>query len=192
MEQENKKTIITINGKPGSGKSSAASKVAEALEYARFSSGDFMRKMAVQRGISITELNILAEHDKQIDFDIDEEVRKTGELENLVIDSRMAFHWIPNSFKVYLDLPPEIAKERIMTSLKSDKLRQASEHEANEEAVYEKMMARLASENKRYMDLYGVDNSDPAMYNLVIDTSRSNLEEVAEKIIKEYKNWLNQ
>ncbi len=192
MEQENKKTIITINGKPGSGKSSAASKVSEALEYARFSSGDFMRKMAVQRGISITELNILAENDKQIDFDIDEEVRKTGELENLVIDSRMAFHWIPNSFKVYLDLPPEIAKERIMTSLKSDKLRQASEHEANEEAVYEKMMARLASENKRYMDLYGVDNSDPAMYNLVIDTSRSNLEEVAEKIIKEYKNWLNQ
>ncbi|MFN4181346.1 MAG: (d)CMP kinase [Candidatus Paceibacteria bacterium] len=187
-----KKTIITINGKPGSGKSSAATGVAQELGFQRFSSGDFMRRMAVKRGISITELNILAETDKQIDFDIDEEVRKTGELEDLVIDSRMAFHWIPSSFKVYLDLPPDIAKDRIMQSLKSDKLRQASEHEIDEEAVYEKMMTRLASENKRYMDLYGVDNSDPAMYDLILDTSKSSLEEVVQEIVSAYKNWLNQ
>src|SRR3989339_308070 len=183
----NKKTIITINGKPGSGKSSAAKGSAEALGFQRFSSGDFMRRMAIKRGVSITELNILAEKDKQIDFDIDEEVRKTGELENLVIDSRMAFHWIPNSFKVYLDLPPEIAKARIMESLKSDKLRQASEQETDEETVYEKIIARLNSENKRYMDLYGVDNSDPAMYDLVIDTNKSNLEEVVSEIVTKYK-----
>jgi cytidylate kinase len=185
-----KKEIITINGFPGSGKLSTANMVAKTLGYERFSSGDFMRKIAVDMGLSINELNIKAETDKSIDTEIDNEVKKAGELTKIVIDSRMAFHWIPESFKVYLDLPQEIAKERILNNLKTNKLRQESEHATTEEEVYTKIIERLESENKRYMALYGVDNTKKEEYNLVVDTNENNLESVVSKIITEYKKWL--
>ena len=41
----NKKHIITLSGRPGSGKSSTADKVAELLGYTRFSSGNMVREV---------------------------------------------------------------------------------------------------------------------------------------------------
>src|SRR3990167_1892949 len=92
-----KKEIITINGFPGSGKSSTANLVAEKLGFKRFSSGDFMRKIALDMNISLNELSTRAETNTEIDKRIDEEVKKAGEIEKSVIDSRLAFHWVPES-----------------------------------------------------------------------------------------------
>lgn len=184
-----KKEIITVSGTVGSGKSSAADRVAERLGYRRFSSGDFMRAIALEMGISLNELSVLAQTDTTIDEKIDAEVRKAGELEKIVIDSRLAFHWIPDSFKVYLDLPPEIAKERIFNNLKENELRQESEHAATADEVYDKIRRRR-SEEKRYQELYGIDHTDKKNFDLIIDTNKNNLEQVADIIVSEYKKWL--
>ncbi|MEZ4200247.1 MAG: AAA family ATPase [Candidatus Paceibacterota bacterium] len=50
-------TIITLSGKPGSGKSSTADKVAELLGYTRYSSGNLVRKVAKKHGLSLAEFN---------------------------------------------------------------------------------------------------------------------------------------
>lgn len=184
-----KKEIITIAGVPGSGKSSTADGVAKALGYTRFSSGDFMRKIALDRGISLNELMTKAETDDSIDISVDSEVRKTGTGEKLVIDSRLAFHWIPESFKVFLDLPLEISKERILNNLKHNKLRQESEGMADAEGVYKKITERLESEKKRYRELYNIDHTDKSNFDLVVDTNKNNLSEVVEIILSEYKKW---
>ena len=105
-----KKEIITITGTLGSGKSSTADRVAAKLGFKRFSSGDFMRKLAVEMGISLNDLSIKAQTDPDIDIKIDEEVKKAGDDEKIVIDSRLAFHWIPESFKVY----PETKRELLL------------------------------------------------------------------------------
>lgn len=188
-----KKEIITITGALGSGKSSTADGVAKELEYTRFSSGDFMRKIAIAMGVTLNELSVMAEKDESIDHSIDNEVKRAGELSKVVIDSRLAFHWIPESFKVYLNLPPEVAKERILSNLKVNMLRQKSEGAdmENVEEVYEKITHRLESEKKRYMNLYGVDRTDKSNFDLIIDTNENNLEEVISKIVTEYKNWLS-
>ncbi len=183
------KQIITIAGAPGSGKSSTANLVAKELGFQRFSSGDFMRKIALETGISLNELSTKAETDKSIDFKIDEEVKKSGDLDKVVIDSRLAFHWIPESFKVYLDLPAEIAKQRISNDLKINKLRQESEGVADVEEVYRKITDRLESEKKRYKELYNIDHTDKNNFDLVIDTDKNNLEQVVKIIIEEYKKW---
>lgn len=184
-----KKEIITIAGAAGSGKSSTANLVAEKLEFKRFSSGDFMRKIALELGMSLNELSIKAEQDTSIDKKIDAEVKKAGEGNKLVIDSRLAFHWIPESFKVYLDLSSEIAKQRISDDLKINKLRKESESSSNPEEIHEKILARLESEKKRYMQLYGIDYTDKNNYDLVVDTKINNLEEVANIVVSEYKKW---
>lgn len=186
-----KKEIITICGGLGSGKSSTANKVAEVLGFKRFSSGDFFRQIGVELGLSVNELNIKAEKDTEIDFMVDEKLRNLRNSEKIVIDSRTAFHWIPESFKVYLDLPPEIAKDRILNDLKNNKKRLESESSSTVEEIYEKMKERLESEQKRYWDLYKIDNTKKDQFDLVIDTDKNNLEEVVNIVVKEYKEWLN-
>lgn len=185
-----KKEIITITGRPGSGKSSTAEFVARKLHFKHFSSGDFFRKIGLELGISLNEVSKRAESDKEIDLKTDEEIKKLGNLEKLVIDSRLAFYWIPESFKVYLDLPLEISKERILNNLKENPLRRQSEDSSTLEEIYKKIVSRLASEKKRYKELYNIDHTDKNNYDLVIDTNKNNLNRVAEIIISEYKKWV--
>ncbi|MEK7105985.1 MAG: (d)CMP kinase [Patescibacteria group bacterium] len=185
-----KKEIITICGGLGSGKSSTAKEVAGKLSFEHFSSGDFFRQVGLELGLSVNELNIKAETDPKIDEMTDEKVRSMRDRNKVVIDSRTAYHWIPESFKVYLDLPVEIAKERVLDSLKEDALRQQSEKSTTLEEVYEKMQERFDSEQKRYWDLYKINNKDMSQYNLVVDTNKNNLEEVVHIILSEYKKWI--
>jgi len=184
-----KKEIITICGGLGSGKSSTAKKVAQTLGYKHFSSGDFFREVGLKLGLSINEVNIRAETDPKIDEMTDQKLRDMGKENKVVIDSRTAYHWIPESFKVYLDLPVEIAKGRILNSVKVDKLREASEQVSTSEEVFKKMHERFQSEQKRYWDLYKINNTDKNQFDLVVDTEKNNLEQVVNIVVSEYKKW---
>src|SRR3990167_3575181 len=185
-----KKEIITICGGLGSGKSSTAKRIAGILGFKHFSSGDFFRQVGLELGLSVNEINKRAETEPEIDFRTDEKLRNMRSAEKVVIDSRTAFHWIPESFKVYLDLPTEIAKARILNSIKEDKLRAQSEQVSSEEEVYKKMSERFQSEQMRYRDLYKINNADKSQYDLVVDTNKNNLEQVVNIVISEYKKWI--
>ncbi|OGI67132.1 hypothetical protein A2823_01735 [Candidatus Nomurabacteria bacterium RIFCSPHIGHO2_01_FULL_41_91] len=184
-----KKEIITICGGLGSGKSSTAKKVAEALGFKHFSSGDFFRQVGLELGLSINKINKRAEIDPEIDHRTDEKLRNMRNAKKVVIDSRTAFHWIPESFKVYLNLSPEIAKIRVLNSIKENKLREQSEQSASEEEVFQKMKERFESEQKRYWNLYKINNTEKNQYDLVVDTNKNNLQEVVEIVVAEYKKW---
>jgi len=185
-----KKEIIALTGTLGSGKSSTADLVAKKLNFTRFSSGDFMRNIALEMNITLNELSLIAQDDTSIDIKIDNEVKKTREMNKVVIDSRLAYYFIPESFKIYLDLPPEIAKERILKNLKENPLRRQSENSLTEEEIYEKIILRLESEKKRYQKLYGIDHTDKNNFDLIIDTEKNNLEQVVDIIVTEYKKWI--
>lgn len=186
-----KKEIITICGSLGSGKSSTAKKVAQILNFKHFSSGDFFRQVGLELGLSVTETNKRAETDKRIDEMTDQKLKDLNTEKNIVIDSRTAYHWIPESFKVYLELSPDIAKERILDSLKEDALRGKSEQAKTNEEVLGKMKERFESEQKRYWDLYKINNTEKSQFNLVIDTNKNNLEQVVNIIVSEYKKWID-
>ena len=184
-----KKDIITICGGLGSGKSSTARGVAKELSFEHFSSGDFFRQVGLELGLSINELNKKAETDPQIDIMTDDKLRQMRNRDKIVIDSRTAYHWIPESFKVYLDLGPEIAKQRVLNNIKENKLRAQSEQSSTVEEVYTKMIERFESEQKRFWDLYKIDNTKKDQFDLVVDTDKNNLQEVVSIILREYKNW---
>ncbi|MCF7831328.1 MAG: cytidylate kinase family protein [Candidatus Pacebacteria bacterium] len=189
----NKKHIITIAGRLGSGKSSTANKIAEKLDYHRFSSGDFMRSIAEKHTVTLQELSEMAERDPSIDHEIDGEVKNAGEKDNLVIDSRLAFHWIPESFKVYLYLRPEIAADRILLDAQDNPNRYAEGYASlTKESVTESITTRLESEKKRYKALYNIDHTNPENFDLIIDTEKNNLDEVVEIILEKYQSWLQE
>lgn len=188
-----KKHIITIAGELGSGKSSTAKALAEKLGYIHTSTGDFMRNLAHERGISLSELSAIAEHDKTIDTLLDDYNRSVGEMENVVIDSRLGFHFIPESFKVFLDLSPSVAAERILQDKKTNPNRHRESHEDfdTKESIIASVSARLESEKKRYKDLYGIeDHTDRTNFDLVVNTELFGIQEIAENIIEEYNTWL--
>lgn len=181
-------TIITISGSIGSGKTSTANRVAELLGYQRFSAGAVMRQMAADRGISLSELTAQALEDPAIDAAIDDALRAAGATEKLVIDSRLGFHFIPHSFKVYITLPLAIAVDRILLDKQNNPLRLV-EHEVSREEVYDAVLFRADSERTRYQELYGVTVDNPDQFDMYISSESLSLEEVAQSIVEQYRLW---
>jgi cytidylate kinase len=190
----NKKHIITIAGKLGSGKSSTAKRVSEMLDYKHLSTGDFFRAIADKRGVSLVDLNKMAETDLSLDKEVDDRNIEIGKMENVVLDSRLGFHFIPDSFKVFLDLDPIVAAKRILEDKKNNinRHKEVSGSFDTEENILKSISERLILEKNRYKELYGIDdNTSPEHFDLVINTGEIPLEEVCKKIINEYDSWLN-
>lgn len=183
-----KKQIVTVAGSPGSGKSSTARAVAAALGFQHFSSGDLFRQLAVARGESVEAMNISAEAQRDIDLKVDELLQEMSRTrEQLVIDSRMAWHWMPSSFKVFLLLDPQTAAERIFTHLQKEG--RISEDAASVQEVRKSIDRRFASEQKRYAALYGVNATDPLNFDAVFNTRDNDLKTVTDMVSAAYRAW---
>lgn len=185
-----KKKIITIAGKLGSGKSTTSSLLSEKLSYEKFSSGDFFRQVGLDRGLTLLELSKLAETDDSIDIETDNKVREAGQKENIILESRLAYHFVPESFKVYLTLDTKESAKRMFEDLENNPHRKATEDYSSVEEMEEKVKERYASEKLRYKKLYNVDTTDTSKFDLIIDTSKHSPDEVCEIIIRKYLNWL--
>lgn len=183
-----KQDIITIGGLLGSGKSSTAKAVASALGFRHFSSGDLFRQIAAERGESIEAMNISAEVQRDIDLKVDDLLQVMYRTEEkLVIDSRMAWHWMPGSFKVFLLLDPQTAAQRIYDHLQQGG--RTGEEARSVEEVRNSIDRRFASEQKRYAALYGVNPTDPLNFDIVINTKHNNLETVTAMLLAAYRGW---
>lgn len=188
----NKKHIITLSGKPGSGKSSTADKVAELLGYTRHSSGDMVRKVLAKKKMTLEEYNNQAESNHDLDSQIDTELRRLREKNDIVVDSRLAFYWIPESFKVYLDLELDVATARIFKDAVSNTAR--SSVGTSSTSLYEvsrQVKERMLTEQKRFRQLYGVDPFDKNHFDLIVDTSRNDPQSVAIAVFDAYRQWLD-
>lgn len=184
-----KKRIITIAGSLGSGKSSTGKALAQALGYKHFSSGDFFRKIAADRGLTLEELNLGSEAESSADHEVDERLRQMGKTENdVIIDSRTAFHWIPDSFKVYLYLDLDTASERILNHIQTEG--RSSQFGSSVEEIRKNTELRDTSEKKRYMALYGLDGTATANYDMVVNTKYNDLKAVTAIVLAAYSAWL--
>lgn len=187
-----KKQFITIAGKLGSGKSSTAKKLAQELGYEHHSTGQIMREIAREHGFDLTEWNLQAEKDPRYDYEIDDRTKELGKKEKIVMDSRLAFHFVPDSFKVYLNIDGRVAAQRIYESLSHDESRAEEFKATSVEEMAQDITVRRESEVKRYQNLYGIDNHALENFDLVIDTGKpeNDLASVTAQVKKAYLAWL--
>ena len=176
---------MTISGDLGSGKSVLASALVNYWSAESYSTGRIQRKMADERGITTLELNKLAETDKSIDDEIDGNFKKLSETDvNLVIDSRMAWHFIPESFKIKLEVNPVLAAERIIAANRDN------EKYGDFNATLRGLKDRKASERDRFQKYYGVDIEDQDNYDLVIETTDVTPQAIQIVTNDAIKDWL--
>ena len=172
--------IITISGDLGSGKSTVANAIAEKFKLKHYSAGDFMREMAEEKGITLLELSKLAEKNPAVDKEIDERNKTLAEKEqNFVIDSRLAWHFIPNSLKIYLKCDVDEAAKRIFP-----RKQKGDDENISLEKTKENIIRREKSEIQRYKDYYGIDLKDESNYDFLLDTTKCKKEEVIKKVLE--------
>lgn len=173
--------IITITGDLGSGKSSVAKELSDKLNYGFLSTGKLFREIAIQKGLDVLELSSLAKKDTTIDDVIDHKL-KAFDQDDFVIDSRMAWHFIKNSFKIYIQVETLVAAKRIIEAN-----RDSEKYETIEAAVLG-ISARKEEERERYQTLYGVDITCMENYDYILDSSNLNVNEVVHEIMEVFNH----
>lgn len=179
--QEHKNTKITIFGLAGTGKTTSGKMVAEALGYEYMSTGQIFRDFASELGLTLSEFETLANTTDEYDKKTDARSSEYGQTHNnFVFESRLAWHFIPDSFKVALACEFDTRIGRIASREKKD-IDQAKEETKHREDLI----------HKRYEKYYGItDLENPKNFDLVVDTKTNNAVRVAEIIVEEYKKWL--
>lgn len=178
--------IITITGLPGSGKTTIAKMISEYYKIPWYSMGDLRGKMALERGMTLDELNKLGEQEIFTDKEVDDYQTKLGQSgESFVIDSRLSWHFIPNAYKIFLDVEPTVAAGRVMNAPREGR-EDEKPHTSVEEAKTA-MAERVASDQRRYQKYYNLDILDRVHYDLAIDTTNKTPEEILTIIISSIK-----
>ncbi|MFN0213564.1 MAG: (d)CMP kinase [Saprospiraceae bacterium] len=181
MEKRQQK--ITLTGDLGSGKSTVSSILCDLTGFEYVSTGKVQRQLAQELGLDTLEMNRRADTDPSIDQRIDSIFVELGKDPNgYVVDSRMAWFFLPDSFKVYLKTDVHVAVQRIL----NDPDRNSEQYKSAEEAV-QKILARKASENDRFLEKYGADCSNLNNFDLVIDTDKRSQAVVANMIYEAWK-----
>jgi cytidylate kinase len=177
---------IVINGDLGSGKSTVTTELAARLGMRRVAMGDVHRAMAKSRGMTTLELNQHAELDKAVDDDVDQVQRDLAASgEQLVVDSRLGWHFFGGAFKVHMIIDSAVAARRV-TARPAD----AVEGYASLEQAEEKLRQRSDSERVRFIERYGVDKYLLRNYDLVCDTTRAAVGDVVDLIVAAYTGEL--
>ena len=104
---------ITITGNLGSGKTSVCREL-EKSGFTIISAGDIFRQIASEKGMTVIELNEAAKKDRSIDDLLDSRSTQLGrEMDHTVFDSRLAWNFVENSFKVFLLVDTQEAARRV-------------------------------------------------------------------------------
>ena len=179
MNETGRNIKISITGDLGSGKSTVCRYLKENYGLNVYSIGQIQRSLAQKYNMDVLAFNKYMESHPEIDEEIDTELTEIGKRdENMVLDSRMAWHFVPYSFKVYLSVDPDEAARRVMNDQRGKVETYICQNDAKE-----CLIERKKSENLRYINKYGVDCSKPENYDLIIDATAITPEQVAERIM---------
>lgn len=166
---------ITIFGLAGTGKSTTGKTLAAKLNCAFVSTGGIFRDQAKEAGVELFEYDQMAEKDPAIDQKLDARIAEIGRIhEGLVLESRLGWYFVPDSFKVKFvcddaERFSRVARRDNMSVEEAEKISKVREN----------------SHAERFRKIYGIeDYSADEHFDLIIDTTHIKAHDVVEKILE--------
>jgi predicted cytidylate kinase len=179
---------ISITGDLGSGKSTVAKEICRILNFKYLSTGLIQRQLGQERGMNTLEFNKFTDNNKEIDDYIDQKLKDVNfQSEPHVLDSRLGWHFVNASFKIYLMAIEEVTASRVLV----DQKRIGEPHAADIKAKIKEQQERRIIENNRFEKNYGVKASIFKDFDIIIDTSSGTIEEVTNLILESFKKFQN-
>ena len=168
---------ITLSGEVASGKSTVGKILAEKLNYKFVSIGNRTREFAESKGLDIVQFQKECLNDANIDKLIDKQFsEECNASENLIIDYRLGYKFISNSYHIFLKISETSAIER---------LKKANRYNETHLTISD----RNNTFRNQFQNSYGIDYTDLSNYDLVIDVDKFlSAEEIAETILQLIKN----
>jgi cytidylate kinase len=180
--------IITISGTPGSGKSTIAQKLAEKLNAERIYVGSIRRELAREKGMTLEQLNEYGLTHPETDVDIDQKIaqqaREAAKKDIVIVEGRTQFHFIPESFKIFIKVTVEEGARRIWKQMQNaQEKKQRNEGEVKDiNTLINDIKKRIDNDKKRYKKYYNLDHMDETHYDLVVDTTKITADAATAKI----------
>jgi cytidylate kinase len=170
---------ITISGDISTGKSTLVRNLAAKLAWEHLSGGDFFRDWHKKQGISLNEPDKVPE---ELDRELDRGFQQKMKVEkNIIFESRLA-GWLAKDLADVLSV--------LCITEEGERMRRAAKRdgESIEKATKDNGL-RAKKLQKKWQKLYGVKNAlDPRYFDLVVDTTVKNPEEVMEEVLKRLNN----
>ncbi len=169
---------ISIFGLAGTGKTTAGRLLAEKVSYRYISTGNMFRDKALSMGITLQELEKISNDNPNFDKDLDKQTEDFGKSnDDFVIESRLAWHFVPDSFKIKLDCDFDVRIGRI-----------AKREGKDFEKVKSETMERESLIRERYKAYYGIqDFENDSNFDFIIDTTSIMPDEIVQNIINVLK-----
>lgn len=180
--------VISITGKPCSGKSTIAKLLEKDYGFKRISMGDMFKEEAKRRGMSTEEFTAFRVNDSSFDVYMDKQIPsfiKKFDGQNVIIESRVAWHFLPDSFKVFIDLDEDEIAKRLVDSDRVGKERYTDFNEAKRSTI-----SRWNAELEVYKKTYDIDCSDLTNYDLILNSKDKTPQQLTDKIWKAFQKFL--
>lgn len=164
---------IAISGKSGCGNTTVSTLLSERLGYPMVNFT--FRQLAAEKGIEFWDFCAMAEKDDNIDRELDRRmVEMALSTENSILGSRLAIWNMKEAdLKVYLTASDEERARRI-----------AEREGGTYEQRLQQTQGRDAKDSARYKRIYGIDNNDTSVADLVIDTEGKTPDQIVNIIIQ--------
>jgi len=174
--------IITISGPHGTGKSTIGQKIASLFNLKYYSTGKVFRELASEYSMDLEEFTKYVEKNLEIDKQLDNKILDLARKDNVIIDSQLSAFILKNKadFKILLTCSIDTRVKRM-----AERDGSSFSEKMNETLLREK------SEEERFKKLYDIDLNDPKIleetYDLIMDTTNLEIEQVMEEILKFFK-----
>lgn len=133
------------------------------------------RKMAEEKGMTLAAFGMHCEKDPAADHLIDERQREIAlNSDNIIVEGRLSGWKIPEAeLRIWLKAPLCVRTGRIYER----------DETADTKKAEEETRVREASEEQRYRQYYAIDIRDLTIYDMVLDSSRFTVEELAQIVL---------